>query len=124
VNAGGAGQVAGGPVFGGHREDVTAGAKHGAAAIRRQIHGGDLLVDRSQAAAAGDEILVDLDGDAIDLVSFQVQSMNVSAILEYDGRIPQRRELHIEFGEPCQGLHLAGFQMMHVQVHPLLVIPV
>ena len=66
MDAGGAGEVAGGAVFGGDGEDIAAGAEDGAGAVGGDVEGGGVAGDVEEAAAADGEVLVDLDGDAFD----------------------------------------------------------
>jgi hypothetical protein len=116
VDAGGGGEVAGGPVFGGHGEHVAAGADHCPGAVGRDVEGGDFLGDVPAAAAAAGEVFPDLHRDALDAFGGEVEPVEEAAVFEHDAGVPEGRELDGELGEGGERAGLAGLQIEDVQV--------
>ena len=116
MDAGRLGQIAGGPVLGGHGEHIAPGADHCARTVRRDLMGGGLLADIAEAAPTDGQVLVDLHRNAGDLLGLELQMVQESAVLEDEARVAQRREFHGEFLELGEPPGFAVLQIHHVQV--------
>ena len=111
------GEVAGGAVLGRHGEDVPARAEHRPRAVRarRRSRSWPCSTSRQPAAADG-EVFADLDRHLHRLFGGEVEAVDVPAVLEHDGLVAQRRELHGELGELRELAGRLGLQVIDEQV--------
>ena len=109
-------QVAGGPVLGRHREHVPSRTDQPTSTVRGDFISSDLLADITQTTAANRHVFMDFHRNPHRFLCLEIESVQISAILEDDARVTHRGELDGEFRELGQSAGLPGFHVHHVEV--------
>ncbi len=118
MHAGRVREVARRAVLGRHGEDVAARAEEGAAAVGRDLEVRDAVADVHRRRAPAVEVLGDRDRHLLGLLAGQVESVDVAAVLEHDGRVAERGELDVVVGEARELPGLLRPEVVAVEVHP------
>ena len=119
VDAGCAGQIARRTVLSGHAEDVAARREQRPLTVRRQreihlprgVRCANLTLDVRHAAASTRTVVREQDGNLLEVLARQIQSVKLASLLEGDCIAAQRREIDIVIGEVRDLPRLPGIRV-------------
>ena len=124
MHAGGVRQVARLAVLGRHREHLAARSEERPLPVRRNLKIRDIGTDIAQPAPAGEHVLLNAHRHLLGLLARQIELVDVAAVFEHDGLVPERGELAIELGELRDLVDVLRLRVERPDVEALVLVPV